>query len=243
MCASVSQTKIVLKVFHRYWWLSKCFEKLVAPKIRKQNGGKNILEYLQLTFKKARGGLANQVNAGDRTCPHTAVHQMCSMTETNYVMKCLDSMFRVLTAPSPSYFLPFPSSTFKVLWLIDPRKTMLLSSSRGTSWACSVYRACVSIIQQGPSPILEIAGDPSSSQPAPAWAPCPSPWSCGGRDTFRVLRCFLIHCSITRQHKSLGLYFSFSVFIEKIQCLENSWYYLMIFWWLRLIPFVMLSED
>lgn len=40
MCASVFQTKIVLKVFHRYWWLSKCSEKLVAPKIRKQNGGK-----------------------------------------------------------------------------------------------------------------------------------------------------------------------------------------------------------
>lgn len=30
--------------------------------------------------------------------------------------------------------------------------------------------------------------------------------------------------------QSLSLCFSFSGFTEKIQCLKNSWYYLMIFW-------------
>lgn len=57
--ASAPQTKIILKVYDRYWWLSKCSEELVAPKIRIKNemGRKHILEYLQLTFKKACGGL------------------------------------------------------------------------------------------------------------------------------------------------------------------------------------------
>lgn len=123
--------------------------------------------------------------------------------------------FRVLMAPSPSYLLPSPSSTFKVLSLRGPNKTMLLSSSREASWTCSGYRACVSTVQQGPSPILETDGNPSSSQPPPACAPCLSPcsWSCGGRDVFRVVSCFLIHCNITRQHKSLCA----SVFLSSLK--------------------------
>lgn len=170
---------------------------------------------------------AGQVNARDRTCPPYC----CASAVQQDREKLCHEVLRTLCPKGPSYFLPFPSGTFKALSLMGPNKTKLLSSSRGASWACSVYSTCVHIIQQGPSPIMEIDDDPSSSQPLSAWAPCPSPysWSCGGRDVSRAVTCFLIHCNITRHHKSLSLSFSFSVFIERIQCLENSWYYLMIF--------------
>lgn len=50
---------------------------------------------------------ANQVNARDRVCPHTAVHQLCSMTERNYVMKLLDSVIQGADGSKPILFPTF----------------------------------------------------------------------------------------------------------------------------------------
>lgn len=159
--------------------------------------------------------------------PHTAVHQLCSRTERNYVMK----FFGLYVQRGHPISYLFPLALLKPChWWVPTKPCSSLQAEGPAEHA--VYTARVHIIQQGPSPIMEIDDDPSSSQPLSAWAPCPSPysWSCGGRDVSRAVTCFLIHCNITRHHKSLSLSFSFSVFIERIQCLENSWYYLMIFW-------------
>lgn len=185
---------------------------------------------------------------------------------------CLESMLRVLTPPSPSCFLPSPFGTAKVLSLAGPTKTTLLSSrlAHGPR-AREQYRVCVSAALQPQScPGNRWGSQQLPTSSCPRSLPQPlflEVWRQGclhscqnlmtddlydqhaGYSDVKYLFALFPHVPLphTPQYnqavQSLSLCFSFSGFIEKNQCLKNSCYYLMIFWKLRLISFVMLSED
>lgn len=195
--ASAPQTKMILKVYDRYRWLSKCSEKLVAPKIRTKNemGRKKYSGVPAVNlWKNTWRTKVNQVSTIDWICVPILLcinSAACHVLQRNYGMKLFRVYVQGAEPPSPSCFLPSPFGTIEVLSLAGPNKTTPLSSSLAHGpVAREQYRACVSTAPQGSSLVLETDGDPSSSRPPPAWVSCPSRCSrrCGGRDVFRAVR-------------------------------------------------------